>query len=202
MKWMDVDEMSRRLQQDAVHLDARGIKSLPTADIHAILRAADALIDAGGRSLLTKILRGSRSKDVLTHGLDQNPAYGFYQDMPEEDVLARIDWMILHDYLRIVYNGRLPFLAFTTRGWEIERENYADEIVRGFDHMLASSPGPYEMVYLKDRNRGMIMLVLDKVQASGDPKYLPLLNDWEGVDYQKIQQRIRQVKSHLAGRPA
>lgn len=78
MKWMDVDEMSRRLQQDAVHLDARGIKSLPTADIHAILRAADALIDAGGRSLLTKILRGSRSKDVLTHGLDQNPAYGFY----------------------------------------------------------------------------------------------------------------------------
>lgn len=194
--------MSRRLQQDAVHLDARGIKSLANADIHAILRAADALIGAGGRSLLTKILRGSRSKDVLSHGLDQNPAYGFYQNMPEEDVLARIDWMVLHDYLRIVYNGRLPFLAFTTRGWEIERENYADEIVRGFDHMLASSQGPYEMVYLKDRNRGMIMLVLDKVQTSGDPKYLPLLDDWEGVDYQKIRQRIRQVKSHLAGRPA
>jgi hypothetical protein len=191
--------MSRRPQQIPVHLNDKGIKSLPTADIHAILRAADALIAVGGRSLLTKILRGSRSKDVLGHGLDQNPAHGFYRDMPEEDVLARIDWMILHRYLRIEYDGRLPVLVFTPLGWEIERENYADEIVRGFDDMLASGQGPYAMEYLKDRERTMIMLVLDKVQASGDPKYLPLLDDWARVDYQKIQQRIRQVKSHLAG---
>lgn len=192
--------MSRRLQQIPVHLDAKGIKSLPTADVHAILRAADALIAVGGRSLLTKILRGARSKDVLCHGLDQNPAHGFYQGMPEEDVLARVDWMILHRYLRIIYDGRLPVMAFTQLGWEIERENYADEIVRGFDDMLASSKGPYAMEYLKDRDRTMMMLVLDKVQASGDPKYLPLLDDWERIAYQKVQQRIREVKSHLARR--
>jgi hypothetical protein len=46
-------------------------------DICAILRAADGLIGSGGRSLLTKILRGSRAKDVLSHDLDQNPAYGW-----------------------------------------------------------------------------------------------------------------------------
>lgn len=194
--------MSRRLQQIPVHLNAKGIKSLPTADIHAILRAADALVAVGGRSMLTKILRGSRSRDVLSHCLDQNPAYGFYLGMPEEDVLARIDWMILHRYLRIIYDGRLPVLAFTPLGWEIERENYADEIVRGFDEMLVGSQGPYAMEYLKDRDRTMIMLVLDRVQASGDSKYLLLLEDWARVDYQKIQQRIREVKSHLAGRPA
>lgn len=194
--------MSRRLQQIPVHLDARGIKSLPTADVHAILRAADALIAVGGRSLLTKILMGSRSKDVLCHGLDQNPSHGFYQGMSEEDVLARVDWMIMHRYLRIVYVRRLPVLAFTQLGWEIERDNYADEIVRRFDDMLASSKGPYAMEYLKDRDRTMMMLVLDKVQASGDPKYLPLLDDWARIDYQKIQQRIREVKSHLAGRPS
>lgn len=191
--------MSRRRQQVPVHLDAKGIKSLPTADIHAILRAADSLIAAGGRSLLTKILRGSRSKDVLAHDLDQNPAYGYYRGMPEEDVLARIDWMILHDYLHIIYAGRIPVLAFTPQGWEIERENYAAELVRGFDDMLASSQGPYAMEYLKDRDRPMILLVLDKVQASGDPKYLPLLEDWARIDYQKVKQRIRQVQSHLTG---
>lgn len=191
--------MSRRPQRIPVHLDGKSIKSLPTADIHAILRAADALIAVGGRSLLTKILTGSRSKDILAHGLDQNPAYGFYRDMPEEDVLARIDWMILHRYLRIEYEGRLPVLVFTPLGWEIERENYAAEIVRGFDDMLAAGPGPYAMQYLKDRNRTMILLVLDKVQASGDPKYLRLLDDWARVDYQKIRQRIGQVKSHLSG---
>lgn len=64
---------------------------------------------------------------------------------------------------------------FTPQGWEIERENYAAEIVRGFDAMLASGPGPYAMAYLKDRNRPTILRVLDLVRASGDPKYLPLL---------------------------
>jgi hypothetical protein len=194
--------MSRRARQIAVRLNAKGIESLPTADIHAILRAADSLIAVGGRSLLTKILKGSRSKDVLSHGLDNNPAYGFYQGMPEEDVLARIDWVILHRYLRIEYQGQLPVLVFTPQGWEIERENFADEIVRGFDDMLAGGPGPYAMEYLKDRNRGMILAVLDKVQASGDTKYLPLLDAWEKIDYQKVRQRIREVKSHLAKRPA
>ena len=194
--------MSRRRQQVPVHLDVKGIKSLPTADIHAILRAADSLIAAGGRSLLTKILRGSRSKDVLAHDLDQNPAYGYYRGMPEEDVLARIDWMILHDYLHIIYAGRIPVLAFTPQGWEIERENYAAEIVKGFDEMVANGQGPYAMEYLKDRDRPMIMLVLDKVEASRDPKYLPLLEDWARIDYQKVQQRIRQVQSHLTGRLA
>lgn len=155
--------MSRRARHIAVRLNAKGIESLPTADIHAILRAADSLIAVGGRSLLTKILKGSRSKDVLSHGLDNNPAYGFYQGMPEEDVLARIDWMILHRYLRIEYQGQLPVLVFTPQGWEIERENFADEIVRGFDDMLAGGPGPYAMEYLKDRNRGMILAVLDRV---------------------------------------
>ena len=122
--------------------------------------------------------------------------------MPEEDVLARIDWMILHRYLRIEYQGQLPVLVFTPQGWEIERENFADEIVRGFDDMLAGGPGPYAMEYLKDRNRGMILAVLDRVQASGDAKYLPLLDAWEKIDYQKVRQRIREVKSHLAKRPA
>lgn len=191
--------MLRRAQKIPVYLDARGLTSLPVADIHAILRAADPLIGVGGRSLLTKILKGSRSKDVLSHGLEHNPAYGFYHGMPEEEVLARIDWMIVQHYLRIEYQGQLPVLVFSAQGWEIERENYASEIVRGFDAMLASSAGPYKMDYLKDRNRQMIFLVLDKVQASGNAKYVPLLNDWEKFDYQKVRHRIREVKSHLLG---
>jgi hypothetical protein len=72
---------------------------------------------------------------------------------------------------------------------------------REFDDLLAGSEGPYAMDYLKDRNRTLIMLVVDKVQASGDPKYVPLLDDWAWVDYRKVQQRIREVKSHLSGRP-
>ena len=193
--------MSRRNLPIAVRLDARGIKSLPTPEIHAILRAADPLVAVGGRTLLSKILRGSRSKDVLDHGLALNPAYGFYRGVPEDEVLAKIDWMILHGYLRIVYQSRLPVLAFTREGWEIEREDYANEIVRGFDDMLASSQGPYNMEFLKDRNRTMILIVLDKVRMSGNPKYLPLLDEWARIDHKKVREAIAGVRSHLAQKP-
>jgi len=54
------------------------------------------------------------------------------------------------------------------------------------------------MSYLKDRNRGMIMLLLDKVEATGDPKYIPLLEAWQQIDYKKVRQRIRQVVNHLS----
>ena len=46
-------------------------------------------------------------------------------------------------------------------------------------------------------NRGLILLLLDKVEATGDPKYIALLEAWEQVDYKKTKQRIRQVIQHL-----
>lgn len=98
------------------------INSLPADELSAILRAAESLIGLGGRSLLTKILRGSRSKDVLAHGHDDNPAYGFFADLTEEEVIAKIDWTILHRYLRIEYSGRLPVLVYAAEGWAMERD--------------------------------------------------------------------------------
>ena len=167
-------------------------------DICAILRASDGLIGAGGRTLLTKILRGSRSSDVLSRGLDQNPAYGIYQGLAEEEVLGRIDWTILHGYLRIVYDGWLPVLAYTPVGWNIECETYADEIIRRFDTLLTSSQRPYAMSFLKDKNRELILHVLEKIQMSGDRKYLPVLEDWGPVAYKAVRQKIGAVMRCLA----
>lgn len=171
-------------------------------DICAILRAGDGLIGTGGRSLLTKILRGSRSKDVLSHGLDQNPAYGIYRDLSEEEVLGRIDWMILHGYLHIIYNGQLPVLVYTPAGWKIECETYANEIIQGFDTLLASCQRPYAMGFLKDRNRELIWHVLEKIELGGDRKYLPVLEDWKRGDHKKVSQKICAVMRSLAGRAA
>jgi hypothetical protein len=186
--------MTRRQLQIRPHLHPNATPSLPPSDIRAILRAADGIIGAGGRTLLSSILKGSRAKDVLSHGLEQNPAHGYYRGLSTEEVLARIDWMIVHGYLHVVYDGRLPMLAYTPAGWDIERETYATEIVAGFDQLLASGARPYAMHYLKDRNRGMVLLVLEKVQASGDPKYLPVLEDWEQVDCKKVRQAIGAVR--------
>jgi len=105
--------------------------------------------------------------------------------------------VILEGYLRIQYDYRMPLLAYTPAGWAIERETFATELMTGFDTLLASGPPPYPMEYLKDRDRGMILLLLDKVEQSGDPKYIPLLLDWAQVDYRKVRERIGEVVRSL-----
>ncbi len=183
--------MSRK-QRVRYHLDSKGIKKLSRDEIKALLRAADDLIISGGRTLLAKVLKGSRAKDVLALGLNQSPVYGYYRGLSEEDILARIDWAILHRYLAIEYSGRLPLLIFTPLGWDIEKETYADELLSGFDNLITAG-GPFEIEYLKDRPRDMIWLVLDKVEATKDKNYIPLLEAWAQVDYKKVRERIRQV---------
>jgi hypothetical protein len=84
-------------------------------------------------------------------------------------------------------------LVFTDAGWEIEKEIFADELLAGFDELLATKQPPYDMSYLKDRNRSLIWCLLDKVEASGNAKYLPLLEAWEQFDYKKVKLRIEEV---------
>jgi len=43
----------------------------------------------------------------------------------------------------------------------------------------------------------MALEVLEAVEATGDPKYVPLLEAWAAVDYRKMRERIGQVVAHL-----
>ena len=190
--------MSRNREPVPYHLDAQGIQRLPDVEIRAILRGADDLIMRGGRSLLVKILRGSRSKDVLSQSLDSSPVYGRFQQLPAADVLARIDWLILHGYLAIEYDHRLPLLIYTERGWAIERETHAEELLGELNETLTTGREPIDMSHLKDKNRQLIWLLLDKLEASGDKRYIPLLSAWEQIDYKKVRQRIRGVIERLS----
>ena len=54
--------MSKKIRRVPVVLDTGEIKSLPPEDIKMILRGADELISTGGRSMLVKILKGSKDK--------------------------------------------------------------------------------------------------------------------------------------------
>jgi len=193
--------MSRKVQRVEYRLRPAALRSLPDEEVRAILRGADPLIMRGGRTLLCKVLKGSREKKVLELGLDRIPVHGCFRGMPDDEVLARIDWVIARGYLDIEYDYRLPLLVYTPAGWEIEKETYARELVAGFDALLAAGP-PYDMAYLKDRNRGLIMRVLELLEESGDARYIPLLEAWAEVDYRKVRERIRRVVGRLrSGRP-
>lgn len=63
--------------------------------------------------------------------------------------------------------------------------------------MLESSCSLFNMNYLKDKNRELILILLDKVEATDDTKYLSILESWELIDYKKVRERIREVINHL-----
>ena len=188
--------MSRRVNRVQFRLDTKGIKDLPVYEIKAILRGADDLIKSGGRSMLAKILKGSRDKKVLELGLDKSPVYGFFKEVTLEEITAKIDWLIIHNYLDIEYDGRLPLLVYTDKGWVIEKDTFTDELLDRLRGMLES--GDFSFVLdLKDRNRPMILLLLDKIKATKDKRFIPLLQAWAEIDYKKVKLAINEVIESL-----
>jgi hypothetical protein len=189
----DFIKMSRKIKKVPIYLHPQDSGPMTPEEIKIILRGADDLIGEGGRNLLAKILKGSRDKKLLSLGLDKSPAYGYYNSLTIYDITSKIDWLIKNRYLIIEFSGRLPILIYSPRGWEIEKDTYADELLSGFDMLIDSGADCFNMLYLKDRSRDMIMLLLDKVKASGDSKYIPILKAWKKIDYKKVRNRINSV---------
>jgi len=71
-------------------------------------------------------------------------------------------------------------------------------ILRGPDDLIMRGG---RSLLTEDKPRDLIWLLLDKVEATGDRRYLPLLEAWERVDYKKVRQRIRQVIARLMPAP-
>ena len=165
-------------------------------EIAAILRAADELIATGGRTMLSKILKGSRDKKLLEHGLDQCPVYGFYGQLTLSEISHRIDFVIENGYLEIEYSSRLPVIVYTEKGWEIERETYSQELLQKLSDLLSRNDFSF-VEELKDRNRGMILLLIDKIRNTGNPNFIPLLRAWQFIEYKKVRHAIQGVINEL-----
>lgn len=165
-------------------------------EITAILRGADELIMSGGRNMLTKILTGSKDKKLLDLELDHCPVYGAFKGKTQKEILEKIDWMIVSQYLDIDYDYRLPLLIFTDKGWKIEQETCAEEL---FEELIeAAHEKRYEFVQtLKDRNRGMIVRLLDKIAESRNDAFIRILEEWKRIDYKKVRTRIQTVIEQL-----
>lgn len=184
---------SRRVQ---VELNSGDIKDLPENEIKLILRAADELINIGGRNMLVKILKGSRDKKILEYKLDECPAYGFYHSLTMEEILRRVDWMIEKDYIRIDYNGRLPMLVFSEKGWSIEAETFAEEIYQRFCRELKE--GRSDIVSeMQEVNRQVVMEVLEKIRAGKNAEFIPMLEEWKKIEVRKVRERISSVQRSL-----
>ncbi|WP_334077606.1 RQC-minor-1 family DNA-binding protein [Paenibacillus sanfengchensis] len=169
------------------------ILPLPDPELRIILRAADDIIAEGGRTLLSKILKGSKERKLLELGLDRNPSFGYYKDLTLQQIMDKVDHMIRTGFLKTETNGKYPTVVFTPYGWAIEKERRAQEFLEEWDRWLENNVAPLNMEYLKDRNRGMIFLFLYKILCSRNRKYIPFLTLWEHIEYKKVQAEIRNV---------
>lgn len=191
--------MSKKVRRVPVILDAGEIKDLPQEDIRMILRGADELISTGGRSMLAKILKGSKDKKIFEYKLNECPAYGYYQDMKLDDITKCIDWMIKKDYLRIEYDYRLPLLVFSEKGWQIEKETFAQEIYQRM--CLDVKENKARVIFeMKEVNRQVVMRVLDKIEKDGTEEFLPYLEAWKMLEVKKVAARIIEVENEIAGK--
>lgn len=191
--------MSKKVRRVPVVLDAGEIKDLPQEDIRMILRGADELILTGGRSMLAKILKGSKDKKIFEYKLNECPAYGYYQDMKLDDISKCIDWMIKEDYLRIEYDYRLPLLVFSEKGWQIEKETFAQELYQRMclDVEEKKARVLFEM---KEVNRQVVMCVLDKIEKEGTEEFLLYLEAWKMLEVKKVAARIAEVEKKISKR--
>lgn len=188
--------MSRRRERVHYQLDSGNVTLLSNKEIRAVLRAADELIATAGRGMLTKILKGSKDKKVLEHDLDKCPAYGFYAHLTLPEIAHRVDWTIENGFLMVEYFDRLPLLVFSEKGWEIERETMADELLQILEAVIESKNFNV-LAELKDRDRGMILLLLEKIQRTGNREFIPLLEAWQEIDYKKVRLAIQEVINQL-----
>ena len=191
--------MSKKVRRVPVILDAGEIKDLPQEDIRMILRGADELISTGGRSMLAKILKGSKDKKIFEYKLNECPAYGYYQDMKLDDISKCIDWMIKEDYLRIEYDYRLPLLVFSEKGLQIEKETFAQELYQRM--CLDVEEKKARVIFeMKEVNRQVVMCVLDKIEKDGTKEFLPYLEAWKMLEVKKVAARIAEVENKISKR--
>lgn len=169
-------------------------------EIKVILDTADWIIARGGRTQLAKILKGSKEKKLLELELDKSPGYGFYKDEKIEEITKRINWMMKSDFLELEKFGKLHLIVFTDRGWLIQSDQFADKLVREWEEWIWEGKETPDMTYLKDRNRQMILLMLEKIKASGNKEFIPYLQLWEKVDYKKVRAAIQVTIRVLDGK--
>ena len=168
-------------------------------DIRYILRAADEIISTAGRTMLVKILKGSKEKRLLEFGLEQCPSYGCFKSRKKEEVEKMVDWMIWQGYLRIIYNGkgRLPMIVFTDKGWTKYKPIYAEELI---GEILALDVGDMEAMVneLQRVNREVVDTILDMIQTHRMTGTIQFLEYWAPRTYKKVGKRIREVMNYFA----
>ncbi|MCZ6672324.1 MAG: RQC-minor-1 family DNA-binding protein [Verrucomicrobia bacterium] len=187
--------MSRRNSfRQPYHLDSGDVTRLSREEVALVLRAADDLITTGGRTLLVKVLRGSKAQDIRPEHRE-NPAYSGWKELSRNEVSHRVDWCIENGYISLEYFGKLPLLVYPRKGLAIECQTIASEwfqsaVANGFDVLCER---------VSEAPMGTLMALLDQVAEHGKELGFPLIKVWKEVATKRIRKRINTILAEWNG---
>lgn len=171
-------------------------QDLTIEEVKTIIRGAEDVVYQGGRSLLVKILKGSKDKKIIELKLNENPSYSAFSNDTVENITSKIDWMIENDYLVVEYDYRLPLLAYEDKGLNIAKDLISNEYFEKIRKAVENNDFSFAL-NLKDKNRDTIFILLEKIRINGDNMFIPFLEFWKENEYKKVQARINCIISDL-----
>jgi hypothetical protein len=154
-----------------------------------ILRGASEIAAKGGRSQLALLLKGSKDKKLLKHGLNHSEAYGKLSILTIEEIENRIDHLIRQDQLRVGFFGDLPLIIMTDGAWE-EVRPWSD--AQEWRRAAAASDRELSDILLQWRNlpRSEQLHLLDASASLDSNSALRTLRAWHSVAGKEMRARI------------
>ena len=175
----------------------RGDVSLTDDERNVILVCADELIAKGGRDLLAQMLKGIHSEVVLAVEGEKMKSFGSMQSLSLAQIEAKIDGLLEEDLLRVEpYMGR-PLLVHSPAGWERTKDLLATRVVRRLTQRVEA--GETKGVYgeIGRVHTEVKHLVLERIGATRDARFLALLESWRERETKPIKRRIAAVQERL-----
>lgn len=170
-------------------------------ELRLILETADAMVYEAGRSTLVLALRGSKNKKLEKFKNEYLPGFGYYRELSEEEVLARVDQLIHRDLLKIdTTREGFPLLGLTpqglelTEGWAAER--WLAELREHFDDTTPYLPS-FSHNRMPNRNLRTLMRMLDTLESEHNPACIPFLTHWREHETARIRGRLDLILKKL-----
>ena len=187
----------RSLESIAEEIDAAENVPLTVEEHECILRGAWQVAAKGGRSQLSLLLKGSKNKSVLKHGLDESPVYGTLSYLTIEEIENRIDQLIRKGELRTEFFGDLPLILLTDESWfRIQPWAHQYEC-----HLAASADGRKLTEILnnwRNRRREEQQQLLEAMASTERESARRVLQAWHGLAGKEMRSKIEITLSTLA----
>jgi len=170
----------------------------PTVEEHEyLLRGAWQVAAKGGRSQLSLLLKGSKNKSILKHGLDQLPVYGKLSYLTIEEIENRIDQLIRKGELRTEFFEDLSLILLTDQSW-LRIQPWAHE----YECHLAAAADARRLTEIlnnwRNRRREEQHQLLEAMASTERESAKRVLQAWHGLAGKEMQSKIESTLSTLA----